>query len=90
MARQLKDEDTPEARAKVLQGLFREAAISLRGTASDLKSFRALRACYFEPLGTQELAAEKLELGIATLRRHLRDGEQKMVEILWAKEKSAR
>lgn len=78
--------DTPEQRIRVLQTLFREGALSLRGTPADLKAFKALKACYFEPFATQEIAADKLGLGIATLRRHLREGEKGISDWLWAKE----
>jgi len=86
--RALTDGDSPELRARALQTLFREAALSLRATSADLKAFKALKAGYFEPFATQEVAAEKLGLGVATFRRHLRDGERKVADFLWTREHS--
>jgi hypothetical protein len=69
-----------------LQELLREAAMTMRAEARDQKLFRVLRACYFESSPSQEAAAEKLEIGIATLRRQLKEATERVVAYLWSKE----
>ncbi len=81
--------ESGEEPVRALQEVLKEAALTLRTHSDDQKLFRALRACYFETCASQEAAAEKLEIGIATLRRHLKEATVRVVQYLWAKETGA-
>lgn len=75
-----------ENSVRALLALLKEAALTMRAEANDQKLLRVLRACCFEPCPSQEVAAEKLEIGIATLRRHLKEATGRVVDYLWEKE----
>jgi len=62
---------------------LREAAETLKANSKDEKLYQALDACYFRPLKSQEAAAEKVDVSIATFRRHIKSGASRVAEILW-------
>lgn len=53
---------------------------------ADRKFQRALELTYLRPVGTQELAAERLGLPFGTYRYQLRQGVIKLADALWAME----
>jgi hypothetical protein len=71
-----------------LRMLLREAAASLE-TAKDRKSQTAILYTYFEPVGTQEKAAERMGVPFNTYRYQLARGTQRIVRWLWARETGA-
>jgi hypothetical protein len=75
-----------DAKVQALRQAVLDAATMLAATPKDRKLFRALRASYLEPVGSQEVAAEKVDVAIATYRRHLKEGAERVIEILWRKE----
>jgi hypothetical protein len=74
------------ARANALLALIREAAEALQAAPREAKLYRALQFTYFQPLATQELAAEALDLPFSTYRRHLKAGITRIADMLWQKE----
>jgi hypothetical protein len=74
------------ARSAALQELIRETAAGLLASPREAKLYRALEATYFKPVGTQERAAEALDLPFSTYRRHLKTGLTRLVEALWSRE----
>jgi hypothetical protein len=79
--------DAP-ARAAALQALLRSAGNELRAHPRDQKLYRAVWHTYFEPLPTQELAAERLGLPFSTYRRHLAAGIERIARWLWSRERA--
>jgi len=80
---------TPAAtadRAAALQALLKETIEALRTTPRDAKLYRALYHTYLQPAATQEQAAEALDLPFSTYRRHLKEGIERVVEMLWQQE----
>ncbi|MDE3091134.1 MAG: ATP-binding protein, partial [Chloroflexota bacterium] len=73
-------------RAAALQTLLKETVESLQATPRDAKLYRALYHTYLQPAETQEQAAEKLDLPFSTYRRHLKEGIDQVVDILWQQE----
>lgn len=73
-------------RVAALRAMLKEAADSLKLAPSDHKLYRALYRTYLHPAGTQEQAAEVLDLPFSTYRRHLKAGILRVVEILWLRE----
>ena len=73
-------------RACALQSLLKENADALKATPRDTKLARALEQTYFQPAATQEQAAEKLDLPFSTYRRHLKEGIDRITEMLWQQE----
>ena len=76
------DSDSKE-RVSKLREVLREAAETLKANSKDEKLYQALDACYFRPLKSQEAAAEKVDVSIATFRRHIKSGASRVAEILW-------
>jgi hypothetical protein len=74
------------ARTAALLALITEAAQSLLASPREAKFHRALEVTYFKPVGTQELAAERLDLPFSTYRRHLKSGLTRLTELLWQRE----
>lgn len=72
--------------ATALRACIDEACAVLQGSPRALKSHRALQAVYLEHARTQEQAAELLNLPLATLRRHLKDGTAQLTAQLWQME----
>lgn len=79
---------TADSREKLiaLRTIIQAAVQRLDGNAKDGKLFEALQACYIKPMRSQEVAAEKLDVAIATLRRHLKAGILRVVDLLWQQE----
>ncbi|MBI5028936.1 MAG: ATP-binding protein [Chloroflexi bacterium] len=73
-------------RACALQSVLKENAEALKATPRDAKLARALEQTYFQPAATQEQAAEKLDLPFSTYRRHLKEGIERITEMLWQQE----
>src|SRR6185503_4822746 len=73
-------------RSEVLKSKISQAAEALRVHPRDEKLFRALNQTYLHPAPTQEAAAELLDLPFSTYRRHLTNGIQRLIEILWRQE----
>lgn len=73
-------------RVAMLAALIKDAASTLLASPRDAKLYRALEATYFKPVGTQEQAAEAIDLPFSTYRRHLKAGLTRLTELLWQKE----
>lgn len=73
-------------RVAILQALIRAVAEALQSSPRAVKLYRALHHTYFQPAGTQEGAAELLDLPFSTYRRHLTAGIAQVTEALWARE----
>jgi hypothetical protein len=73
-------------RVQILQTLLQETAATLQRSPKQAKLYRALQVTYFEPVATQEQAAEVLDLPFSTYRRHLRSGLDAVAEQLWQQE----
>lgn len=71
---------------EALLELIKETASRLLASPKEAKLYRALEATYFKPVGTQEQAAEALDLPFSTYRRHLKTGLTRVVEALWLRE----
>ena len=71
-----------------LSTVVREAAERLRSHPRDEKLFRAVDRTFLRPAGTQEKAAEVLDLPFSTYRRHLAHGIDRIVADLWSQELS--
>ena len=74
--------DTKE-RVTKLRELIKEAAETLNSNSKDDKLYAALETCYLRPLRSQEAAAEKIDVSIATIRRHLKAGATRVADVLW-------
>jgi hypothetical protein len=61
------------------------AAETLAADPRDAKAHRAIDRTYLRPAGTQERAAEVLDLPFSTYRRHLSRGIDRIVRELWAR-----
>ncbi len=72
--------------ARALQSALIEAAESLQRTPREQRFYNALYHAYFHAAPTQEKAAELLDLPFSTFRRHLKEGIDRLTEILWQKE----
>lgn len=77
--------DTKE-RVTKLRELIKEAADTLNTNSKDDKLYAALETCYLRPLRSQEAAAEKIDVSIATIRRHLKAGAGRVADVLWQQE----
>jgi hypothetical protein len=86
VAQRVAADATMTDRATALSSLLKQAAESLKATPRDAKLYRALYHTYLEPAATQEQAAEKLDLPFSTYRRHLKEGIDRVVEMLWQQE----
>ena len=73
-------------RLRILRGILQEASNSLTTNAKDAKLYRTMETSYLKPLRSQEVAAEKLDVSIATYRRHLRAAEERICDLLWQQE----
>jgi len=87
-ARLVRDARDAGARASALRALLRAAADDLLANPRDRKLHDAVWRTYFEPLATQELAAERLSLPFSTYRRHLARGVDHIARWLWNRERS--
>lgn len=73
-------------RVEVLRSLLLEAAEALKESPRDLKLYKVLYHTYLQPAGSQERAAELLDLPLSTLRYQLAKGIERAAEFLWARE----
>jgi hypothetical protein len=73
---------------QVVQEVLREAAAVLEASPRDRRGYRALHHTYLQPAGSQQRAAELLDLPMSTFRRHLAAGIDRLTEILWERELS--
>ncbi|HKT05958.1 MAG TPA: hypothetical protein VJT31_41155, partial [Rugosimonospora sp.] len=73
---------------QVVQELLREAVATVEASARDRRGYRALHHTYLQPAGSQQAAAELLDLPMSTFRRHLAAGVERVTEILWERELS--
>ncbi len=71
---------------ELLQKLIKEASDSLKATPKNEKCYRAVFRTYLEPVASQEIAAELLNLPFSTYRRHLSRGVEQIVTWLWQRE----
>ena len=74
------------AGARQLTKLIRSAASSLAGNPHDDRLFRAIDRTYLQMYRTQEAAAAALGLPFSTYRRHLAQGLERVVAVLWQRE----
>jgi hypothetical protein len=72
-----------KAKIQALRNVTFEQANSLTASSKDAKLYQALNTSYFKPARSQEVAAEQLDVSIASYRRHLKAGVQRVVELLW-------
>jgi hypothetical protein len=77
-------------RGRLLERVIRDAAAVLADSAHDRRAYRALHHTYLQPAGTQQRAAELLDLPMSTYRRHLAEGLDRLAAILWRQELDAR
>jgi hypothetical protein len=75
-----------DARAEALRSLVCESIASLVGTPKQRRLRDALEATFVNPAGTQEDAAEILDLPFSTYRRHLTEGTSEITALLWRDE----
>ena len=73
-------------RVERLRSLLVATADTLQNNPRQQKWYRVLVHTYFQPAGTQEAAAELLDLPFSTYRRHLQAGVQQVSELLWRRE----
>jgi hypothetical protein len=69
---------------------IRDAAAVVAAAPADRRGYRALHHTYLQPAGTQERAAEVLNLPMSTYRRHLAAGIGRLTSVLWRAELDAR
>jgi hypothetical protein len=69
---------------------IRAAAAVLEGSVRDRGAYRALHHTYLQPAGTQQGAADLLNLPMSTYRRHLAKGVERLTALLWQRELAAR
>lgn len=74
------------SRVRELQAALVRRAEELKGSSKDMKLYQALLMTYFKPELSQESAAERLDISIASFRRHLKAGVERLCELLWLQE----
>jgi hypothetical protein len=75
---------------RAVERALRESAAVLERSARDRGAYRALHHTYLQPAGTQQSAADLLDLPMSTYRRHLAKGVERLTTLLWQRELSAR
>lgn len=75
-----------EPDAGTVESLVAEGIDSLRRDPRDDKRLRAIERTYLTPVRSQEAAAEVLGLPSSTYRRHLSQGVDRIVALLWDQE----
>ncbi|MDQ3707056.1 MAG: ATP-binding protein [Chloroflexota bacterium] len=70
-------------RIAALQRLILDACEHLQRSPREAKFYKALLHTYIKPAATQEVAAEMLDLPFSTYRRHLKQGMERVCEVLW-------
>lgn len=73
-------------RIEVLKKLLLEAADSVKESPRELKLYKVLYHTYLQPAGSQERAAELLDLPLSTLRYQLNKAVERVAQFLWARE----
>ena len=73
-------------RIAVLQNLLKEACETLQAAPQTEKYYQALFRTYLQPATSQEQTAELLDISFSTFRRHLKEGTERVTEILWQRE----
>ncbi len=73
-------------RVEALRKLLLEAAESLKESPRELKLYKVLYHTYLQPAGSQERAAELLDLPLSTLRYQLNRAVERAAGFLWARE----
>jgi hypothetical protein len=86
IAERVSAEADPKERIAKLRELISNAAETLSANSKDDKLYLALEACYLKPQRSQEAAAEKIDVSIATIRRHLKSGTARVSDLLWQME----
>jgi hypothetical protein len=71
---------------EALRQLVRLSAEHLNTHPRDQRLYRALYRTFFNPVATQEQAADLLGLPFSTYRAHLRAGTERVTELLWQRE----
>jgi hypothetical protein len=93
-SRAIVDRVSPEASIEERVGALQEVVLSatepLKRAPREGKLFDALRVMYLEPTGSQERAAEVMDLPFSTFRRYLKDGVGRVTETLWQQEVGGR
>jgi hypothetical protein len=79
----------PIERGQAVQKLVQDAAAQLAASPRDRRAYRALHHTYLQPAGSQQRAAELLDLPMSTFRRHLAAGIERLTELLWRQELAA-
>ena len=77
-------------RGRAVERIIREAAGVLEQSARDRSAYRVLHHTYLQPAGTQQRAAELLDLPMSTYRRRLAEGLDRLATLLWRRELAAR
>jgi hypothetical protein len=80
------DAAAPIGRGAAVQRLINEAVEALAGSPRDRRAYRALHHTYLQPAGSQQRAADLLNLPMSTYRRHLSAGVERLTELLWQRE----
>jgi hypothetical protein len=75
----VRDSETP---GQTVQRVLLDAARAMADRPRDAKFWRALELTYFRPVGSQELAAERLGLPFGTYRYQLATGIERLVQAL--------
>lgn len=78
-----------ESAGHALERLLRQAVAALGEHPRNAKFQRALELTYLQPVGSQELAAERLGLAFSTYRYQLTTGIDKVASWLWRQETAA-
>jgi hypothetical protein len=86
----IREDSEPEGPGRALQQVLRQAAETLNAHPRDLKLFRVIRHTYLEPLPTQELVAERLDLPWSTYRHQLGRAIDRIAGWLWLRERAQR
>ena len=82
------DDGGPSRRAERLQKLLLRVCAAVRDEDDDLRGWQTLERTYIRPAVKQLAAADELGLSYATYRRALAGATERVVERLWAIEKS--
>jgi len=80
------ENDQPDDQALILISEIKNAITFLKDFPRDEKYFRALDKTYLKSARSQEKASEDLGIPFSTYRRHLKNGINRLTDILWQKE----
>lgn len=82
----LDNEATDSLRIALLKEKIQAALKEIEESPVDGKYYRVLYRTFINPVGSQEKAADFLNMSFSTYRRYLQSGVQRITEILWAME----